>query len=140
MEPGEYRTGLEALRDRKPVSIVSRLSVIARLQDLWVDKPADREAPHAEPDTASAALRREKFLLVGSTRGRSDLQEGNHRDDRFAILHDATSGWHVLMVADGAVSAQLGRQGSRVACEAAPGALAPPTAHDYPITTRRLSS
>ena len=119
MKPGEYRLKLKALRDDRPVQVMARLSVIARPQDLWVSKPSDQEAPHAKPDAAFEALQGDAFLVAGSKRGRSHAQEGSYRDDHFAIFHDPESGWHGLIVADGAGSAPLSREGSRVACAAA---------------------
>lgn len=57
-----------------------------------------------------------KDIVAASKRGRSHAQEAKPRDDHFKITH-MDNGWYVMAVADGAGSAKLSREGSRIACE-----------------------
>ena len=57
------------------------------------------------------------FLVGASKRGRSHAKDGSYRDDHFGLSYNEDTGWHVMVVADGAGSAQLSREGSRVACK-----------------------
>lgn len=64
-------------------------------------------------------------VVAASKRGRSHAQDGKYRDDHFRIRADAATGWHILVVADGAGSAELSREGSRIACDCVMQALLP---------------
>ncbi|MBC6443559.1 MAG: protein phosphatase 2C domain-containing protein [Rhodobacteraceae bacterium] len=123
MQAGEYTIDLSGLKDGRRVSVRARLSVIPRPKDLWISIPSDQNAPLAKPDEAFEQVEGEAFLVAASTRGRSHAREGTYRDDHFALSYDAGSGWHVMVVADGAGSAPASREGSRVACETACRAL-----------------
>ncbi len=83
---------------------------------LWKDLPSDPRAPFPKPDEDAslvpAGLRR---MMGASKRGRSHAHEGKFRDDDFAFAFDEQIGFAVLVVADGAGSARLSREGSRVA-------------------------
>ena len=57
-------------------------------------------------------------LVAVSRRGRSHEHQGSFRDDDMSIGAHRDSGWATLMVADGAGSAKLSRQGSRLAVRA----------------------
>ena len=59
-------------------------------------------------------------LIAASKRGRSHAQSADtFRDDDFRIDHDPATGWRIMAVADGAGSAEMSRQGSKLAVEAA---------------------
>lgn len=127
MTAGEYTLRLTGLKESRDVEIVARLSVIARPQDLWVSHPSDQDAPLAKPDQDFEIVAGKGLLVAASKRGRSHAKEGTYRDDDFALGYDQESGWHILVVADGAGSAKLSREGSRKVCavvsEKLPGLL-----------------
>ncbi|MBC6109910.1 PP2C family serine/threonine-protein phosphatase [Pedobacter fastidiosus] len=60
----------------------------------------------------------DKHIVVASKRGRSHANVGSFRDDDFGFKHYEDNGWSVVCVADGAGSAKLARQGSKIACDA----------------------
>lgn len=57
-------------------------------------------------------------MIAASKRGLSHAHTGKFRDDDFQIAYLDT-GWYILMVADGAGSAQYSRKGSQIACDTA---------------------
>ena len=60
----------------------------------------------------------DKHIVVASKRGRSHANVGSFRDDDYAFKHFDENGWSIVGVADGAGSAKLARQGSKIACDA----------------------
>lgn len=60
-----------------------------------------------------------KDMIAASQRGRSHAIEGKPRDDDFALYFDEETEWYVMVVADGAGSAQFSRRGSQIACQTA---------------------
>lgn len=60
----------------------------------------------------------DKHILVSSKRGRSHANAGSFREDDYAFKHFEDNGWSIVCVADGAGSAKLARQGSKIACKA----------------------
>lgn len=60
----------------------------------------------------------DKHIVVASKRGRSHANVGSFRDDDYAFKHFDENGWSIVCVADGAGSAKLARQGSKIACDA----------------------
>jgi hypothetical protein len=103
----------ETLHD-KPVSLV----INADPKSLWKNIPsANTENNYWKPDQATAF---EPFgsrhIVVASKRGRSHANVGSFRDDDFAFRH-FENGWSIVCVADGAGSAKLSRQGSKIACD-----------------------
>lgn len=123
MPAGEYKISMGGIKDGKPVSIIARLSVIPNPQELWVSVPSDKTDPLAKPDEAFDMVQGTAFMVAASKRGRSHAKDGTFRDDHFGLSYDADSGWHVMVVADGAGSARSSREGSKVACERALEAL-----------------
>lgn len=88
-------------------------------RSLWRDLEPDSALPFQKPHTAIGRLATPAAVLVAaSRRGRSHAHEGSFRDDDFTLGFDEASGWHYMVVADGAGSAKLSRRGSAVACEA----------------------
>jgi Protein phosphatase 2C len=88
-------------------------------RSLWKDIEPDPKLPFQKPHTASQRLLTpDASLVAASRRGRSHAHEGSFRDDDFALGYDEASGWHYMVVADGAGSAKLSRRGSKVACDA----------------------
>jgi len=89
-------------------------------RSLWKDIAPDETAPFAKPNRASSQLAFGDHIALGaSVRGRSHANVGSFREDDFQIVHDPASGWLVLAVSDGAGSAKLSREGSRLATTAA---------------------
>lgn len=120
---GEYILILAARRGGKTVELNVRVSVIPDPRDLWTSIPSDQDAPYAKPDEAFCMIESPVFMVAASKRGRSHAKDGGYRDDHFLIEADAQSGWNIMIVADGAGSAPLSREGSRIACEFAMNAL-----------------
>ena len=88
-------------------------------RSLWKEIEPDPKLPFHKPHTASQRLLTpDASLVAASRRGRSHAHEGSFRDDDFALGYDKLSGWHYMVVADGAGSAKLSRRGSKVASEA----------------------
>ena len=118
IDAGEYTLMLQAIKLTQPVEIRARLSIIADPRTLWKNIPSDQNDRFAKPDKAFDFKKSEEaFIVAASVRGRSHAQEGIFRDDHFSIHADASNGWHILVVADGAGSAKLSREGSRIACD-----------------------
>jgi|GEM_PF-493367 hypothetical protein len=114
---GEYVLIVAARRGDKAVELNVRVSIIPDPRDLWTSIPSDQDAPHAKPDEAFCKIEAPTFMVAASKRGRSHAKDGGYRDDHFLIETDAQSGWNIMIVADGAGSAPLSREGSRIACE-----------------------
>jgi serine/threonine protein phosphatase PrpC len=85
-------------------------------RSLWKNIDSDRNAPYWKEDEASLATSLgEKNMVIASKRGRSHANAGLFRDDDFAFK-SFENGWNIIAVADGAGSAPLSREGSRIAC------------------------
>lgn len=94
-------------------------------RDLWKNIDADASDPYFKPSedwrhSAAGPLR----MAAGSKRGRSHAHVGTFRDDDFFIQHLDSSGWTVLIVADGAGSAKNSRKGAQLAANKAGSYLA----------------
>jgi len=93
------------------------IDVIADPRSLWreVEPPEGdvfRKDHTAHEDVRCGGLK----VIAASRRGRSHAHGGKFREDDFCIGHDE-SGLVVVAVADGAGSAELSREGSRIAVE-----------------------
>ena len=96
------------------------LVVIPDAKSLWKNLEPPKDDPYSKPNEDSALIHTKDFQIVAaSTRGRSHAHVGTFRDDDFHISHDDTSGWSLIIVADGAGSAKNSRWGSKLAVEAA---------------------
>jgi serine/threonine protein phosphatase PrpC len=58
-----------------------------------------------------------KSIVAASRRGRSHEHGGSYRDDNFKIEYLEDAGWYVVVVSDGAGSAEYSRWGSKIVCE-----------------------
>jgi Protein phosphatase 2C len=86
-------------------------------RSLWKTLESDQSAPFWKPDQAfEVGTFLDKRILAISKRGRSHANVGSFRDDDFAFK-SFENGWHVATLADGAGSAKISREGSRVACQ-----------------------
>jgi len=87
-------------------------------KSLWKQLASDREAPFWKEDNIAVADKLgDKNIVVASKRGRSHANAGTFRDDDFAYKYFEETGWSVIAVSDGAGSAKLAREGSRLACQ-----------------------
>lgn len=88
-------------------------------KSLWKNVEPEASLPHRKDHESSKQILTENFKIVAaSRRGRSHAHEGKFREDDFEI-RACENGWHALIVADGAGSASLSREGSRLACQTA---------------------
>ena len=126
--PGTLKAVLIGTKDGAPVRVNVRIPVSPDPWSLWKDHPVDPNLPFQKPDRISQRVEGDLVLLLASQRGRSHAHKALPRDDDAVVLHDAESGWHIGAVADGAGSAPLSREGSRLAvtavAETLPGLLA----------------
>ena len=97
-----------------------RISLIinANPKSLWKDiESTQTEDNYWKKDNAQDFQKLgDKHIVVASKRGRSHANVGSFRDDDFAFKNFPETGWNVVCVADGAGSATLARQGSKIAC------------------------
>ena len=84
-------------------------------KDLWTSIASDQIAPNAKSDESFKKMGTAAFMVAASKRGRSHALHGTYRDDHFEL--SCNNGWHIMAVADGAGSARLSREGSRIACQ-----------------------
>ncbi|MFN1216539.1 PP2C family serine/threonine-protein phosphatase [Chryseobacterium kwangjuense] len=93
------------------------LLVNADPKDLWKNIPADGNAVFYKPDeTSYKGQFLDKKITAASKRGRSHAHEGKFRDDDFAVK-ELPGHWSIISVADGAGSASMAREGSRLAAD-----------------------
>jgi serine/threonine protein phosphatase PrpC len=105
----------------KTISLV----INADPKSLWKNVPSDegkddewKEKNYWKPDNTSVFQPLgDKHIVVASKRGRSHANVGSFRDDDFAFKDFEHTGWSIVCVADGAGSAKLSRQGSKIACD-----------------------
>lgn len=86
-------------------------------RSLWKDHPPPENAPYPKANTeAAVATLGDRMSVYASKRGRAHAHKGTFRDDHCEVRHFDKAGWSVVAVADGAGSAPLSREGSRIAC------------------------
>lgn len=86
-------------------------------KSLWKNLESNKNDPFWKPDNeavSSAFL--DKNIVIASKRGRSHANAGSFREDDFAFKNLNQIGWSIITVSDGAGSASLSRQGSKLAC------------------------
>ncbi|MBP2617953.1 PP2C family serine/threonine-protein phosphatase [Chryseobacterium jejuense] len=96
---------------------VKRVQLLVNIdpKDLWKNIPSDRNADFYKEDEASfQGTFSDKKIVVASKRGRSHAHEGKFREDDFAI-NKLPSDWNIISISDGAGSATMAREGSRLA-------------------------
>lgn len=87
-------------------------------KSLWKDIESDKNAPFWKEDNVEVSSDfLDKKIVITSKRGRSHANVGSFRDDDFAFKNINGTGWSVLAVSDGAGSASLSRQGSKMSCD-----------------------
>jgi hypothetical protein len=107
--PGE---AVDAVLNEKLLSLV----INPDPKSLWKNIDSNTTAAFWKADNvAESAPLGDKHLVVASKRGRSHANVGSFRDDDYAFKHFEDTGWSVVAVSDGAGSAKLSREGSRIA-------------------------
>ncbi len=87
-------------------------------KSLWKAQESDKNDPYwKEDNVATSSSFLDKKVVIASKRGRSHANVGSFRDDDFAFKSINSTGWNVIAVSDGAGSAALSRQGSKMSCE-----------------------
>ena len=90
--------------------------VTADPRSLWQVNEPDPNAMYWKANNHCQLIKAADFNIAAcSQRGRSHEHAGTFRDDDFFVAQVADSNWSVLVVADGAGSAEFSREGSRVA-------------------------
>lgn len=106
-----YHTHDENTTEIKKVHLL----VNADPKDLWKNISSDPNDAYYKPDETSYKGKfLDKKIAVVSKRGRSHAHDGKFRDDDFAVTV-LPKGWNIVSVADGAGSAVMAREGSRLA-------------------------
>ncbi|WP_347219688.1 PP2C family serine/threonine-protein phosphatase [Chryseobacterium sp.] len=96
---------------------IKRVQLLVNIdpKDLWKNIPSDRNANFYKEDEVSfQGIFSDRKIVVASKRGRSHAHEGKFREDDFAVT-ELPSGWNIVSVSDGAGSATMAREGSRLA-------------------------
>ncbi len=89
-------------------------------RSLWTEHEPSAELTGRKPHVAHQLLAAgPKVLAAASRRGRSHAKDAKFREDDFRCYYQADSQAYVVAVADGAGSASMSREGSRLACELA---------------------
>ncbi len=87
---------------------------------LWKDLLPPEDAPYQKDLLDDKEYILGDFrVIAASRRGRSHANKGDFRDDDFAVGYAESTGWLVVVVADGAGSAKYSRKGSQIACKTA---------------------
>lgn len=111
-------TYLAQERDPEAPDMYLELLINPDPRSMWKELPADPSAPFPKSTDATNYGRLGSYVAVGaSKRGRSHAHKGTHRDDHI-LIENIDEDWMLMAVADGAGSAEVSREGSRLACEA----------------------
>ncbi|WP_277561050.1 PP2C family serine/threonine-protein phosphatase [Acinetobacter beijerinckii] len=87
-------------------------------RSLWQINEPDANEPYQKSHSDSDYIQAENFKIAASSqRGRSHEHAGSFRDDDFLIRQIDNSDWAILIVADGAGSADFSRRGSQLAVQ-----------------------
>lgn len=87
-------------------------------RSLWQINEPDANEPYQKSHSDSDYIQAENFKIAASSqRGRSHEHAGTFRDDDFLIRQLDNSDWAILIVADGAGSADFSRRGSQLAVQ-----------------------
>nr|GFA61407.1 hypothetical protein [Tanacetum cinerariifolium] len=89
-------------------------------RSLWTEHEPPADLPARKEHAAHLVITQgPKTLVAASNRGRSHAKDAKFREDDFRCYYQPESNCYVLAVADGAGSASMSREGSRLACETA---------------------
>jgi len=138
MEAGDHKVRMlfkiKNYEDRSPLEREVIFIINPDPRVLWSKNiPTPEDIEYYKPDSDKAFVKVEskktkrvfengikdfvrKDMVAASQRGRSHAIEGKPRDDDFALYFEKETEWYVIVVADGAGSAQYSRKGSEIAC------------------------
>lgn len=105
--------------ENKENTEVKRVQLLVNIdpKDLWKNIPSDINADfYKEEEVSFQGIFSDKKIVVASKRGRSHAHEGKFREDDFAV-NELPSDWNIISVSDGAGSAVMAREGSRLATD-----------------------
>ena len=112
---GTYVFPMQALVAGEPTDLEIQIYVNPDPSSLMENIPSDKEKTRLhKADSDSRGCTGELLMVGASQRGRSHAQRGDCRDDDFSLTYSESSGWHIMVVADGAGSAPFSREGSRI--------------------------
>jgi hypothetical protein len=120
-QPGDFSLQLTYTTHRhaQPQTCRLNLLVVQDPKNLWKNIPSNQQGLYARADAeAEQQLCEAGLLLAASTRGRSHAHVGSYRDDAYAVKA-LSSGWNLLIAADGAGSASYSRRGAELICTSA---------------------
>lgn len=116
---GEIALTYRAAPEAEPKTWKASLLINPDPASLWKELDPPEDAPYARPSCEAAEYHHGAYRIVAaSRRGRSHANRGEFRDDAFAVGYAASTGWLIVVVADGAGSAKYSRRGAELACEA----------------------
>lgn len=85
---------------------------------LWTEHEPDPNSPFPKSHITKSELQCfGKRVSGASKRGRSHAKDAKFRDDHFEFKHDEKTDWLAITVSDGAGSAKLSREGSKLMCQ-----------------------
>jgi Protein phosphatase 2C len=118
-----YSYAKRAERHPQLIQGTLRLVINPDPRSLWKSIPSRTEDPFWKPEEESYPPpgSPSRGIVAASKRGRSHAHAGSFRDDHFCCSEEGD--WKLLAMADGAGSAARSRWGSKLACDAAMGAL-----------------
>lgn len=120
-QAGEFKLIFQYKTHNEPQAWLSgevTFIVTADPRSLWQVNEPDPNAPYWKEHRRCQWIETANFNLAAcSQRGRSHEHAGTFRDDDFFIAQVENSDWSVLVVADGAGSAEFSRQGSLLAVQ-----------------------
>lgn len=96
---------------------IKRVQLLVNIdpKDLWKNIPNDRNADfYKEEEVSFQGAFSDRKIVVASKRGRAHAHEGKFREDDFAV-NKLPAEWNIVSVSDGAGSAVMAREGSRLA-------------------------
>lgn len=124
LKDGDFIISLQWFFEDDPLSTKFtadfRMTCIPDPKSLWKIIEPESALRFRKSHQDQAIINGDGFKIVAaSRRGRSHEHSGSFREDDFFISNDTESGWSVIIVSDGAGSAQFSREGSRIAVKTA---------------------
>lgn len=120
--PLEQQLHLDYVPSPNAASVPCRVSLLINPDpaSLWKDLKSAADAPYQKDCLAHNEYNFPDFRVIGaSRRGRSHANRADFRDDDYAVGFAESTGWLVVVVADGAGSAKYSRKGSKIASQSA---------------------
>lgn len=117
---GDFELSLSLKNDLDSFTHVTQhiFLVNADPRSLWKVLEPVSNSVFFKPHTDQQHIVKKDFqMIAASRRGRSHEHSGTFRDDDYHMHYDDTSGFGIIVVADGAGSANFSRQGSKIAAQ-----------------------